>query len=65
VQEAPPRRRRSKWLVIPLGIVGLCLLLCLGLFVFSLTPAGQDAAEGVGTWAAETSTEAASESGTE
>ncbi len=54
----PPasRRRRSRWLVIPLGILAVCLVLCIGLFAFGLTPTGEDFFGDLGTQVSERAT---------
>ncbi len=48
----PPRRKRSLWLWILLGILGLCLLACVGLVVFSVTDTGREWWENLATEAA-------------
>jgi zinc-ribbon domain len=58
---APPPKRRATWLMVLLGIVLGCLLVCVGTFAYSLTPPGQDAFQEVSTVAAEYLTEAAPE----
>jgi hypothetical protein len=55
----PPRRRRSPWIVIPLGCLGLCLLICIALAVWGATDSGQDFFEDLGTSVAEEATEQA------
>ena len=57
----PPPRRRATWLMILLGIIAGCLLVCVGTFIFALTPPGQDTFEELGTVVAEMVTEAAPE----
>ena len=54
-----PKRRRSRWVTVPLVLIGILLLLCVGLFAFSLTPPGAEFVENAGTWAAEQATEQA------
>jgi hypothetical protein len=57
----PPPKRRATWLMVILGIVGGCLLVCVGTFVFMLTPPGQDTFEELSTVFAELATEQAPE----
>ena len=47
--------------MILLGIIAGCLLVCVGTFIFALTPPGQDTFEELGTVVAEMVTEAAPE----
>ena len=60
--EAPPRRGRNRFLMIVLGILLGCLILCVGLFIYSITPSGQDFFEDVGTSIADIATESADNS---
>ena len=53
----PPRRRVWMWVLI--GILALCLLVCVGFIAFSLTDTGQNWIEDLATEAAEQATEAA------
>ncbi len=56
--EAPPRRRRSPWVVIPLGCLALCMLSCIlfiALIVF--TDEGQESWEDFQTEVVELATE--------
>lgn len=55
----PPKRKRSIWLYILIGILALCLLSCIGLVGFSLTDTGQDWINDLATEAATQATEAA------
>lgn len=55
----PPKRRRSIWLYILIGIVGLCLLSCVGLLIFSMTETGQNWINDLATEAAIQATNAA------
>lgn len=55
----PPKRKRSIWLYILIGILALCLLSCIGLVGFSMTDTGQRWIEGLATEAAQQATEAA------
>jgi len=57
--DAPPRRGRNRFLMIVLGILLGCLILCVGLFIYSITPSGQDFFEDVGTSIADIATESA------
>ena len=57
----PPPKRRATWLMVMLGLVAGCLLVCVGTFIFALTPPGQDTFEELGTVVAEFATEAAPE----
>ena len=57
-EEAPPRRRRSPWVVIPLGCLALCMLSCIlfiALIVF--TDEGQESWEDFQTEVVELATE--------
>jgi hypothetical protein len=58
----PPRRGRNRFLMIVLGILLGCLILCVGLFIYSITPSGQDFFEDVGTSIADIATESADNS---
>ena len=60
--ESPPRRGRNRFLMIVLGILLGCLILCVGLFIYSITPSGQDFFEDVGTSIADIATESADNS---
>ena len=55
----PPKRRRSIWLYILIGILALCLLSCVGFIGFSLTDTGREWIENMATEAALQATEAA------
>lgn len=57
----PPteRKGRNRLLMIVLGILLGCLILCVGIFIYSLTPSGQNFFEDVGTSVADMATEAA------
>lgn len=55
----PPKRKRSIWLYILIGILALCLLSCIGLVGFSMTDTGQRWIEDLATEAARQATEAA------
>jgi hypothetical protein len=57
----PPPKRRATWLMVILGIIGGCLLVCVGTFVFMLTPPGEDTFEEISTVFAELATEQAPE----
>jgi hypothetical protein len=57
----PPPKKRATWLMVLLGIVLGCLLVCVGTFIYALTPPGQDTFEEIGTVVAEFATEAAPE----
>ncbi len=57
--EEPVRRKRSRWLTGCLAIIALLLLLCVGFFVWSLTPTGQEQLSEFATWAAREATEQA------
>lgn len=59
---APPRRGRNRFLMIVLGVLLGCLILCVGLFIYSITPSGQDFFEDVGTSIADIATESADNS---
>ena len=60
--DAPPRRGRNRFLMIVLGVLLGCLILCVGLFIYSITPSGQDFFEDVGTSIADIATESADNS---
>ena len=53
----PPPRRRRVWLWVLLGLLGLCVLACVGFFVFAATGSGQDWINDLGTRIAEQATE--------
>ncbi len=55
----PPARKRRLWLWILVGLLLLCLALCVAGGVFFSTDAGQEWFEGVATEASERATEAA------
>jgi hypothetical protein len=55
----PPSRKRSIWFWILIGLVGLCLISCVGLIGFSLTDTGREWIEGIATEAAEQATQQA------
>ena len=55
----PPPPRRQIWLWVLIGIIALCLLVCVGLIGFSLTDTGQRWFEDLATEAAEQATEQA------
>jgi hypothetical protein len=57
----PPPKRRATWLLVILGIIGGCLLVCVGTFIFMLTPPGEDTFEELSTVFAELATEQAPE----
>ncbi|HEV2109412.1 MAG TPA: hypothetical protein VGR16_14220, partial [Thermomicrobiales bacterium] len=59
VAEEPARRKRSPWLTGCLAVIALLLLLCVGFFVWGLTPTGQEQLSELGTWAAREATEQA------
>jgi len=48
----PPKRRRSIWLYILIGILALCILACVGVIAFSQTDTGRE-------WIEQAQTEAA------
>lgn len=62
VEPDPPRRRRNRFLMVVLGILLGCLIICVALFVYSITPSGQDFFEDVGTSVADVATETADNS---
>ncbi len=55
----PPKRKRSIWVWILIGVIALCVLSCVGLIGFSLTDTGQRWIEDLATEAAIQATEAA------
>jgi autotransporter translocation and assembly factor TamB len=55
----PPRRKRRLWLWILVGLLLLCVLLCVAGGIFLSTSAGQEWFEDFATTAAERATEAA------
>lgn len=54
-----PRRKRSPWLTGCLAAIAVMLLLCVGFFVWGLTPTGERQLSEFGTWAAREVTEQA------
>ncbi len=62
IEQEPPRRRRNRFLMLVLGILLGCLIICVALFVYSITPSGQDFFEDVGTSIADVATETADNS---
>lgn len=60
-EPAPPVRRRPTWLLVLVGILAGCMLVCAGLFVFALTPAGRDRLSNLSTQIVELATENAAE----
>lgn len=56
---APPRSGRSTLKTVTLVALGVLLLLCVGTFVFAVTPYGSDRIERLGTWAANEQTQQA------
>lgn len=55
----PPKPKRRVWLWIVLGILGFCILVCIGLAIFFNTGAGQDWLNDVGTTVAKEATKQA------
>ncbi len=55
----PARPKRRLWLWILVGFFALCILVCVGLVVFSLTDTGQNWIEDIATEAAQQATEQA------
>jgi len=55
----PPPPQRRIWLWVVIGIIALCLLVCVGFIGFSLTDTGQRWIEDLATEAAQQATEAA------
>jgi type VI protein secretion system component VasF len=55
----PPPPKRRIWLWVLIGIIALCLLVCVGIIGFSLTDTGQRWFEDLATEAAEQATEQA------
>jgi hypothetical protein len=55
----PAKPKRRLWLWILIGLIALCLLVCVGLIGFSLTDTGQEWFEDLATEAAEQATEQA------
>ncbi len=55
----PPERKRRRWLWVLLGLLLLCVVLCVAAGVFLNTDIGMEWFEGVATDAAERATEAA------
>ncbi len=55
----PPPRKRRLWLWILVGLLLLCVVLCVAGGVFFSTDAGQEWFEGVATEASERATESA------
>ena len=56
---APPRSGRSTLRTVTLVALGVLLLLCVGTFIFAVTPYGSDRIERLGTWAANEQTQQA------
>jgi uncharacterized membrane protein YvbJ len=54
-----PRRKRSPWITGCLAAIAVMLLLCVGFFVWGLTPTGEQQLSELGTWAARQATEQA------
>ena len=54
-----PRRRRSRWVTIPLFLIAMLLLLCVVGVAFGFTSQGEEAYGEFGTWAVEFATEQA------
>ncbi|MGN6031081.1 MAG: zinc-ribbon domain-containing protein [Thermomicrobiales bacterium] len=55
----PPKPKRRIWLWIVLGLLGLCILVCVGLAIFFNTGTGQDWLSDIGTTVAEEATKQA------
>lgn len=55
----PPARRRRVWLWVLLGLLGLCVLICVGIVIFASTGSGQEWLNDFGTRIAEQATEQA------
>ena len=55
----PPVKKRRLWLWILLGLLGLCLVICIGLAIFASTGTGQEWFEDLATQVSEQATEAA------
>ncbi|MBA2754567.1 MAG: zinc ribbon domain-containing protein [Chloroflexia bacterium] len=56
-EDAEPRRRRSRWVTIPLVLFAILLITCVGLFAFGLTEPGREVFDNVSTWAVEEATQ--------
>lgn len=55
----PPKRKRRLWLWIIIGLIGLCILICVGFSIYVQTDAGSEWWEGFQTEVAEEATNAA------
>ncbi|HEV2067778.1 MAG TPA: hypothetical protein VGR08_13170 [Thermomicrobiales bacterium] len=55
----PPQRKRRRWLWVLIGLLLLCVILCVAAGVFLSTEGGQEWFEGIATEAAERATEQA------
>ena len=55
----PPAKKRRLWLWVLLGLLGLCLAVCVGLAIFASTGTGQEWFEDLATRVSEQATEAA------
>ena len=55
----PPAKKRRLWLWILLGLLGVCLAICVGLLIFASTGTGQEWFENFATQVSEQATEAA------
>lgn len=55
----PPARKRRRWLWLLIGLLLVCVVICVAAGVFLSTDAGQNWFEGVATEASERATEAA------
>ncbi len=55
----PPAKKRRLWLWILLGLLGVCLAICVGLAIFASTGTGQEWFQDLATQVSEQATEAA------